>query len=411
MSSETKEKGANHVRVKFDRRNYRKHDDRNKKLIRKSLEELGAGRSVVIDAENELIAGNGVFEQAEVLGIKTRVIETDGSELVIVKRTDLHTDDEKRKKLALADNATSDSSDWDYENLAEDWNCEDLSQWGVDVPEDLWADPQLTATGQTEPDAIPEVHEDPVSCSGKVYQLGEHRLMCGDSTKMEDISELMGDELADMWLTDPPYNVAYVGKTADALTIKNDSMEDAKFRAFLVDAFNAATEHLKPGGAFYIWHADSEGYNFRGACHDIGLQVRQCLIWKKNSLVLGRQDYQWIHEPCLYGWKDGAGHYFTDDRTLTTVIEEDKPARSEDHPTMKSIKLFSRQIANSSKRGEVVLDTFGGSGTTLIACEQTGRKCRTMELDEHYCDVIRRRWAEFVHGEGCDWQALTPEIN
>ena len=411
MSSETKEKGANHVRVKFDRRNYRKHDDRNKKLIRKSLEELGAGRSVVIDAENELIAGNGVFEQAEVLGIKTRVIETDGSELVIVKRTDLHTDDEKRKKLALADNATSDSSDWDYENLAEDWNCEDLSQWGVEVPEDLWADPQLTVKGATEPDAIPDVREDPVSCSGKVYQLGEHRLMCGDSTKMEDIAELMGDELADMLLTDPPYNVAYVGKTADALTIKNDSMEDSQFRAFLVDAFKSATEHLKPGGAFYIWHADSEGYNFRGACHDIGLQVRQCLVWKKNSLVLGRQDYQWIHEPCLYGWKDGAGHYFIDDRTLTTIIEEDKPARSEDHPTMKPIKLFARQIANSSKPGEIVLDTFGGSGTTLIACEQTGRKCRTMELDEHYCDVIRRRWAEFKHGEGCDWQTLTPEIN
>lgn len=184
------------------------------------------------------------------------------------------------------------------------------------------------------------------------------------------------------------------------MTIKNDSMEDSQFRAFLVDAFNAATEHIKPGGAFYIWHADSEGFNFRVAAKEAGLKVRQCLVWNKNSLVLGRQDYQWKHEPCLYGWKDGAGHYFTNDRTLTTVIDEDKPARSDEHPTMKPIKLFARQIANSSRPGETVLDTFGGSGTTIMAAEQLGRKARVMELDPKYCDVILARYESLTGTKG-----------
>lgn len=180
------------------------------------------------------------------------------------------------------------------------------------------------------------------------------------------------------------------------MTIQNDNMEDADFRKFLGDAFKTADAVMKPGATFYIWHADSEGYNFRGACHDIGWTVRQCLIWVKNSLVLGRQDYQWKHEPCLYGWKDGAAHSFYGDRKQTTTLDYDRPTKSELHPTMKPVPLFDYQIKNSSQKGDAVLDLFGGSGTTIIACEQNGRKAFVMELDPKYVDVIVRRWEEFT---------------
>ena len=221
-----------------------------------------------------------------------------------------------------------------------------------------------------------------------------------------DVSKVAGDGTVDCWLTDPPYNVAYEG--SNGLTIQNDSMEDSKFREFLRTAFGHAEKTLKPGAPFYIFHADSEGYNFRGACHDVGLRVRQCLVWKKNALVLGRQDYQWIHEPCLYGWKEGASHTWYGDRSQTTVMEFNKPKKNDVHPTMKPTEMLVYLLKNSTKRGDVVLDTFGGSGSTIIACQQTGRVCRCVELDPKYCDVIRRRWAEHVHGEGCDWQKLTP---
>lgn len=195
-----------------------------------------------------------------------------------------------------------------------------------------------------------------------------------------------------MWLTDPPYNVAYQGKTKDALTIKNDEMNDESFRRFLVAAYTAADVFLKEGAAFYIWHADSEGFNFRGACRDVGWKVRECLIWSKNAFVLGRQDYQWKHEPCLYGWKDGAPHNWYSDRSQTTVIECDRPNRNAEHPTMKPVELFKYLLSNSTKAGDIVLDSFGGSGTTLIACEETGRSARIIELDPCYCDVIIERW-------------------
>lgn len=257
---------------------------------------------------------------------------------------------------------------------------------------------------------------------------GGHYLICGDSTKEETIKNLLQGQQVDLLVTDPPYNVDYVGKTKDALKIENDKKSDGDFHKLLVDAFKAADQVMRPGAAFYIWHADSEGYNFRGACREIGWQVRQCLIWNKNTFVLGRQDYQWKHEPCLYGWKDGAAHYFVDDRTQstvfedkghdidhmkkeemkallkelfedkisTTVMEEDKPSRSAEHPTMKPIKLLARQIKNSSKKGENVLDIFGGSGSTLITCEQLDRHCFTVELDPKYCDVIIKRWEDFT---------------
>lgn len=199
-----------------------------------------------------------------------------------------------------------------------------------------------------------------------------------------------------MLLTDPPYNVAYEGGTKEKLTIQNDSMGNDQFRQFLRDAFVTADSVMKAGAVFYIWHADSEGYNFRGAINDAGWKVRQCLIWKKSTLVMGRQDYHWKHEPCLYGWKDGSGHLWASDRKQTTILEFDKPSRNGEHPTMKPVALFEYQMLNNTKGGDIVLDLFGGSGTTLIAAEKNGRVSYLMELDPKYCDVIIKRWQEFT---------------
>ena len=275
----------------------------------------------------------------------------------------------------------------------------------------------------------PQPLEEPKSRVGQVYKLGRHRLIVGDSTDQAVIDKLMDGAEADLLITDPPYNVDYTGKTKDALKIENDKMSDSHFRQFLVDALSACNKVMKPGAAFYIWHADSEGFNFRGACHDIGWTVRQCIIWNKNTMVLGRQDYQWKHEPCLYGWKEGAGHYFVDDRKQTTVLEdaksldfksmkkpeliqlleeifadkistsvlnEKKPAASEFHPTMKPLKLIGRLVKNSSKPEQNVLDSFGGSGSTLMVCEQLNRTCYTCELDPKYADVIIERWEQYT---------------
>ena len=246
--------------------------------------------------------------------------------------------------------------------------------------------------------ALKEIDE-PVSRLGDVYSLGNHRLMCGDSTVLSEVECLLGGGKSDMLLTDPPYNVDYVGKTNDALTIQNDKKDDSGFRQFLTDAFVNATAVMKPGAVFYIWHADSEGYNFRAACKDAGWQVRQCLIWNKNSLVMGRQDYHWKHEPCLYGWKEGASHLWASDRKQTTVLNFDRPQRNGEHPTMKPLALLAYQITNNTKGEDLVLDLFGGSGSTLIACEQLGRKCCMMELDPKYCDVIVKRWEELTGGK------------
>ena len=246
-----------------------------------------------------------------------------------------------------------------------------------------------------------DMESEPDSQRGEMYELGNSILMCGDSTSADDVAILMtGGGQADLCLTDPPYNVTYEGKTKEKLKIQNDSMGDATFRQFLVSAFTNMRDNMKDGAAFYIWHADLEGFNFRGACHDVGFEVKQCLIWNKNSLVLGRQDYQWKHEPCLYGWKDGGKHAWYNDRKQTTVIDCKRPSVSAEHPTMKPVELFEYQIKNSTKAGDVVLDLFGGSGTTIIAAERCGRKARVMELDPHYCDVIRKRWTKWAKENG-----------
>ena len=265
---------------------------------------------------------------------------------------------------------------------------------------DLNLNDALTIDDDESPE--PNLEEPAVSKPGEVYKLGRHTLMCGDSTKEEDVAILMDGAKADLVVTDPPYNVDYQGKTKSELKIENDKQDDASFRKFLIDVFTVMRGAMKDGAAFYIWYASSQVYNFQGACDDVGLPVHQELIWNKNSLVLSRQDYNWKHEPCLYGWKDGSSHGWYGDRKQTTVIDCERPTKSAEHPTMKPVKLFEYLIKNSSKADDLVLDLFGGSGTTMIACQKTKRIARLMELDPHYCDVIRRRWTQWCKENGVE---------
>lgn len=333
---------------------------------------------------------------------------------------------EQKRKLRIIDNK-SNESEWDIDLLTQELADLDFTGWNI-----AWDIPETESVEDVIEDEAPEVDEEnePISKRGTLYELGDHRLLCGDATDPADIERLMQGELADLLLTDPPYNVDYEGTAGK---IQNDNMSDEAFREFLCQAFSQASDRIKAGAPFYVWHADSGGYNFRGALKDVGLKVRECLIWVKNSFVLGRQDYQWQHEPCLYGWKDGAAHFFRDIRTESTVIEdkpnlkkmrkeellrlleqiysarvettvihEDKPLRNDLHPTMKPVKLLARLIINSTdftgNKGvkPLVFDPFGGSGSTLIACEQLNRRCYMTELDPKFCDVIVKRWETFT---------------
>ena len=296
-----------------------------------SIKEFGFKNPIIVDKENVIIAGHTRLLASRKLGL---------NEIPIVKIDDLT--DKQIKAFRIADNKTSEFAEWDMELLAIE--MEDLGDMFTGFSDDEFDDIMGTYDGVQEDDYEIEVPDNPKSKLGDIYQLGRHRLMCGDSTKKEDVESLMGGARVDLFLTDPPYNVAYQGKTKDALTIVNDSMEDLDFRQFLVDAFAAADNVMKAGAVYYIWHADSEGYNFRGACFEVGWKVRQCLIWNKNSMVMGRQDYHWKHEPCLYGWKDGAGHLWASDRKQTTILSFDRPSRNAEHPTMKPVLLFDYQI-------------------------------------------------------------------
>lgn len=357
--------------------------------VAESMEQVGYITPIVIDENRQILAG-----ETRCKALKKRHVKRD-KVLQVFGLTE-----EQKKKYRLLDNKVGEIAEWDPELLAGELEEVDFGDFDFGFDE-LMA--ELTDTSEedgaplstaVEDDADIVLPEEPKAKRGDIYQLGAHRLMCGDSTDPADVARLMDGTAADLLLTDPPYNVNYEGGTG--MTIQNDNMEDAAFRKFLRDAFACADGVMKPGAAFYIWHADSEGYNFRGACHDIGWQVRQCLIWNKNALVLGRQDYQWKHEPCLYGWKGGASHTWLSDRTQTTVLDFDKPTRSEIHPTMKPIGLFDYQIRNSCPVGGAVLDLFNGSGTTIMACEQNGRSAYTMELDPRYVDAAIARWEEFT---------------
>ena len=300
---------------------------------------------------------------------------------------------DKLREIVIKDNGSF--GRWDTAMLEAEWSDLALSDWGVGAE---WEAETTKAEIVAEDDFDENVDEVETKCRlGELWELGAHRLMCGDSTDTQILETLMGGGgIADMYLTDPPYNVDYTGKTKDAMKIQNDSMSDEVFRAFLTDCFTAVDKVLRQGAAFYIWHADSEGFNFRYAVKACGWMLKQCLVWNKNTFVLGRQDYQWKHEPCLYGWKAGNSHRWYAGRNETTVLDYNRPQRNGDHPTMKPLDLFAKLIENSSTEGDVILDNFGGSGTTLIACEQLGRRCRMVELDPHYCDVIIARWEKLT---------------
>ena len=292
--------------------------------------------------------------------------------------------EEQRREFIIKDNANLGA--WDFDALAEGWNVDDLEEWGVDLE---WN--KVEKLKAEEDDFDVELPEEPKTVLGDLYEIGEHRLLCGDSTTTDSYLKLMDGCLADMVVTDPPYNVAYEGRTKDALTIENDSMGNDDFYKFLYDFYTALATAVKKGGAIYVWHASSEVINFAKAMVDAGWLLKQQLIWVKNTMVMGRQDYQWKHEPCLYGWLPGDSHKWYSDRKQTTVINFDKPQRNGEHPTMKPIGLFGYQIENSSKVGDIVIDAFGGSGTAMVACEQLKRKARIIELDPKYCDVIVNR--------------------
>lgn len=390
-------------------KNSRTHSEEQIEKVVSSIKEFGWTNPILIDEDQGIIAGHGRLEAAKRLGMK---------EVPVLVLTGL-TEAQKRAYI-IADNKLALEAGWDEDLLREelDWltqhdysaevtgfDSEDLQSLlsvnletaaeeseAIEEPEDE-ADTQQNVPEIQDAEIIPTPPA-PKSRPKDLWILGTHRLMCGDSTNEADVARLMGGGRANLYLTDPPYNVAYKGKTKDALTIKNDKQDDAAFKEFLVRAFKAADLVLMPGGVFYIWHADSEGLNFRSSCKDVGWAIRECLIWSKNTMVLGRQDYQWKHEPCLYGWKDGAAHAWYSDRTQTTVLQFDKPTRNAAHPTMKPVPLFAYLIQNSSKEGDIVLDSFGGSGTTIIACEGLKRQARVMELDPAYCDVIIRRWQD-----------------
>lgn len=393
-----------------------RHNESAVDAVASSIRDFGFNVPLVLDKDHIIITGHTRHQAALKLGLET-------VPCIIAD----HLTPAQAKAFRLADNRVSELATWDEELLQAE--LQQLSEMGIDMGDFGFTEEELESLDDITEDEAPEIDEDaePVTQPGDLYELGDHRLLCGDSTKAEDVNRLTEGQDVDLIVTDPPYNVEYVGKTADALTIQNDSMSSADFYAFLRDAFAAGNTRLKKGGVFYIWHPDMETINFYRAVESTrGWTARQVLVWVKNTMVLGRRDYQQQHEPCIYGVKAGATRYFTEARNETTVIEdrpdikgmskadlqalcrellnrqpipttvlrEDKPVRSEIHPTMKPVKLFARLVINSSRRGDRVLDLFGGSGTTMMACEQLGRKAYLMELDPKYCDAIVARWEQ-----------------
>lgn len=341
-----------------------------------------------------------------------------GVEKVPVDRQDYATEAEEWADL-VADNRLAELAEMDTELLKD--LLEDLDTGAFDMEltgfteEDLenlmsqFRVPAEVEEDDFDVDAELENMQEPVTRRGDVWALGKHRLMCGDATDASDVRCLMRGALADLVFTDPPYNVDYTGKTEDALKIANDRMPDRVFREFLLRAYCNMLAVTKEGGAIYVCHADTESVNFRVAMVEAGWELKQCLVWVKQHFVMGRQDYHWRHEPILYGWKPGAAHRWYGGRDQDTVWEFDRPSRNAEHPTMKPVALVGRALTNSSKTGDLVLDLFGGSGTTLIAAEQAGRVCYMMEIDPRYCDVIVMRWKQLTQQEAVKVDAAQDE--
>ncbi|MBO4520307.1 MAG: DNA modification methylase [Alphaproteobacteria bacterium] len=427
--------------------------------VAESLLECGWCNSIAVESlKNPVIAaGHTRLQAALKIGLKR----------VPVQPLD-HLPPEKIRLYRILDNRTSEFSTWKADLLKQEIDA--LTAANFDMVKFGFSDADLNAiladqdpisSGKTDPEKIPVLlGGGDRSQPGKIYQLGRHILICGDATNAATVAKVTGGNPVDLWITDPPYNVDYSGKNemlnrsrkgnSNQTPIENDAMTDAAFQDFLNKSFAAATAAMKPGAVFYIFHADLNGIFFREAVRNCGLHLKQVLQWIKNNIVIGRNDYQWIHEPCLYGWRDGGPHFFSGDRKQRTVIELDKapfrkredgrfefrigakiftiapdavveeeattglefpkPQTSAEHPTMKPVALFIYLIRNSTRRGETILDTFAGSGTAILAAEQTDRRAVCVELEPRYCDVIRKRWAEFVYGEGCAWENLTPEV-
>lgn len=348
--------------------------------VEESIKQCGYIAPIIVDEDGVILAGHTRYKALQKLG---------RSECEVIVKEGLS--EEQKRKYRILDNKTAELASWDFDLLAEELGGLDFGNleldWGIDMEE-------AQEVAEDDYEVVPP--EEPKSKPGDIYQLGRHRLMCGDSTSLDDVETLANGQKIDMLLTDPPYGVDYTGKTKDVLKIENDNRCDDEFIEFLTKAFEAADNVMKPGAVFYVWHAGLKAYVFRMACHNVGWEVRQVLIWVKNSMVLGRQDYQWKHEPCIYGWKEGASHLWASDRKQTTVLEFARPTRNAEHPTMKPVLLFDYQMKNNTKGGDIVLDLFAGSGTTMIAAEQNGRTAYLMEKDPRYVDVIIDRWEKLT---------------
>jgi len=376
--------------------NSRTHSEEQITQLISSIKEFGFTNPILLAPDNSIIAGHG-----RLLAVK-RLGQEEVPCIIVQGLTKTQI-----KALIIADNQLALNAGWDLEKLSveveglqdEDFNI-DILGFNNDFIKDLLKKDE----GLTDQDAVPEAKLNAKSKLGDVWLLGKHKLMCGDSTT-QDVLKLFKEQKADLYLTDPPYNVNYEGKTKDKLTIKNDKQDDETFKLFLTNAFTNAFNVLKLGASFYIWHSDSEGLVFRKSLIDSGFKLRQTLIWAKNSMVMGRQDYHWQHEPCLYGWKEGSSHSWYSDRKQTTLLNFDRPTASKLHPTMKPVELMSYLIKNSSKQEDIIFDSFLGSGTTIISCEILQRICYGLEFDPIYCDVIIDRWQQFTGKEAIHEQS------
>lgn len=384
--------------------NPRKLTEDKKQKLRESLEKYNLAEIPAINTNDVIIAGH---QRVVVLMEIGR-----GEEWIDVRVPNRELTELEFKEYNIRSNVSI--GEWDIDILNAIFEDIDLLALGLNVADIPMPEDNLPMELQSEEesDFEPELPKEPISILGDVYEMRSiqkkltHRVVCGDSRLPEVYDTLLEGKLFDLVLTDPPYNVNYTGGTKDRLQIENDNMTSADFYTFLFEFYKAACDHTKLGGGIYVFHADSEGANFRNALKDAGFKLAQCLIWLKNGIVMGRQDYQWKHEPCLYGWKEGAAHNWYSDRKQTTIIEFDKPLRSEDHPTMKPVALFAYLIKNSSKQGEIVGDSFLGSGTTLIACEMIWRQCRGIELDPRYVDVDVRRWVKYMRENHLEFELL-----
>lgn len=369
-------------------RNARTHSSAQITQIAASIKEFGFLAPIVIAEDNTILCGHGRFYAAQKLGLK---------KIPCVKES--HLTEAQKRAYIIADNKLSINAGWDDELLAvelSDLQGEgvDLSITGFDKKElaDLFDDKSKSDVEDDGYDLSAALEKAAFVQRGDIWTVGRHRLMCGDATSADDVAALMGGKRANLLLTDPPYGVSF--KSSSGLTIQNDSIKDEDFYCFLKSAFSAAVDCLEKGAAAYIFHADTEGLNFRRAFVDVGFHLAGCCIWVKDSLVLGRSDYQWQHEPVLYGFLQNGKHSWYSDRKQTTIWNFAKPKKNANHPTSKPLDLLSYPIQNSSQENAIVLDTFGGSGSTLMACELTNRICYTMELDEKYASVILRRYVD-----------------